>query len=57
MTKEHYFMNFTKEQLAVKLEELDKKYQRERSCDEILAKKLLRVAEFNASSPEEKDLA
>ena len=34
MTKEHYFMNFTKE-----LEELDKKYQRERSCDEILAKK------------------
>lgn len=24
MTKEHYFMNFTKEQLAVKLEELDK---------------------------------
>ena len=35
MTKEHYFMNFTKEQLAVKLEELDKKYQR----DEILAKK------------------
>lgn len=57
MTKEHYFMNFTKEQLAVKLEELDKKYQRERSCDEIFAKKLLRVAEFNASSPEEKDLA
>lgn len=39
MTKKHYFMNFTKEQLAVKLEELDKKYQRERSCDEILAKK------------------
>ena len=39
MTKEHYFMNFTKEQLADKLEELDKKYQRERSCDEILAKK------------------
>ncbi|WP_165854723.1 hypothetical protein [Coprococcus sp. AF38-1] len=39
MTKEHYFMNFTKEQLAAKLEELDKKYQRERSCDEILAKK------------------
>lgn len=24
MTKEHYFMNFTKEQLAVKLEELEK---------------------------------
>lgn len=39
MTKEQYFMSFTKEQLAAKLEELDRKYQRERSCDEILENK------------------
>lgn len=38
MTKEQYFMNYTKEQLAMKLAELDKKYQRERPCDEILEK-------------------
>lgn len=35
MSKEQYLMNYTKEQLAAKL---DKKYRRERSCDEIMAK-------------------
>lgn len=39
MSKEQYLMNYTKEQLAAKLAELDKKYRRERSCDEIMAKK------------------
>lgn len=35
MSKEQYLMNYTKEQLAAKLAELDKKYRRER----IMAKK------------------
>lgn len=39
MSKEQYLMNYTKGQLAAKLAELDKKYRRERSCEEIMAKK------------------
>lgn len=41
MSKEQYLMNYTKEQLAAKLAELDKKYRRERSCDEIMQRNLL----------------
>lgn len=41
MSKEQYLMNYTKEQLAAKLAELDKKYRRERPVMRLWQRNLL----------------